>query len=78
MGVNTAGVDNKTAALAAADAIEKLMKEAGHPLRLRDVGVPQDGLDIAAFHAICDTAALLNARPVSDPGEVAALYKQVY
>jgi alcohol dehydrogenase class IV len=78
MGVNTAGMDNKTAALAAADAVEKLMKEAGHPLRLRDVGVPEDGLDVAAFHAICDTAALFNARPVSDPGEVAALYKQVY
>jgi aldehyde dehydrogenase (NAD+) len=78
MGVNTAGMDNKTAALAAADAIEKLMKEAGHPLRLRDVGVPDDGFDMVAFHAICDTAALFNARPVSDPGEVAALYKQLY
>ena len=31
---------------------------------------------MAAFHAICDTAALFNARPVADPGEVAALYKQ--
>jgi len=78
MGVNIAGMDNRTAALAAADAIEKLMKEARHPLRLRDVGVPEDGLDMAAFHAICDTAALFNARPVSDPGEVAALYKQMY
>ncbi len=78
MGVNTTGMDDKTAALAAANAIEKLMKEAGHPLRLRDVGVPEEGLDMAAFHAICDTAALFNARPVSDPAEVAALYKQVY
>jgi aldehyde dehydrogenase (NAD+) len=78
MGVNTAGMDDKTAALAAAAAIEKLMKESGHPMRLRDVGVPEDGLDVAAFHAICDTAALFNSRPVSDPGEVAALYKQLY
>ena len=78
MGVNIAGMDNRTAALAAADAIEKLMKEARHPMRLRDVGVPEDGLDMAAFHAICDTAALFNARPVSDPAEVAALYKQMY
>ncbi|MRR15427.1 MAG: aldehyde dehydrogenase family protein [Deltaproteobacteria bacterium] len=78
MGVNAAEMDDKTAALAAADAIEKLMKETGHPLRLRDVGVPEDGLDMAAFHAICDTAALFNARPVADPGEVAALYKSLY
>ncbi|MGA2781316.1 MAG: aldehyde dehydrogenase family protein [Smithella sp.] len=78
MGVNTAGMDEKAAAGAAADAIEKLMKEAGHPMRLRDVKVPEDGLDMAAIHAICDTATLFNARPVSDPGEVAELYKSVY
>ena len=47
MGVNIAGMDNKKAALAAADAVEKLMKETGHPMRLRDVGVPQDGRGIA-------------------------------
>jgi aldehyde dehydrogenase (NAD+) len=78
LGVNTADMDDRTAALAAADTIEKLMKDVGHPLRLRELGVPEDGLDMAAFHAICDTAALFNARPVTDPGEVAALYKQVY
>lgn len=78
MGVNIASMDDKTAALAAAEAIEKLMREARHPMRLRDVGVPEDGLDMAAFHAICDTAALFNARPVADPGEVVVLYKQVY
>ena len=65
-------------ALAAADAIEDLMKKVGHPLQLRDVGVAEDTLDMAAFHAVCDTAALFNARPVSDPGEVAGLYKEAF
>jgi acyl-CoA reductase-like NAD-dependent aldehyde dehydrogenase/alcohol dehydrogenase class IV len=78
MGVNIAEMDARTAALAAADAIEKMMKAASHPMRLRDVNVPEEGLDMAAFHAICDTAALFNARPVGDPGEIAALYKEVY
>ena len=78
LGVNTAGMDDQTAASAAADAIEKLMKESGHPMRLRDVGVPEDGLDIASLHAICDTAALFNARPVGESGEVAELYQSVY
>lgn len=78
MGVHTAGMDEKTAAQSAADAIEKLMKEVNHPMRLRDVGVPEDGLDMAALHAICDMVALFNARPAEDPGAVAALYKQVY
>ncbi len=76
--VNTAGMEDRDAALAAADAVEALMKEVGHPLQLRDVGVAEDTLDMAAFHAVCDTAALFNARPVSDPGEVAGLYKEAY
>ncbi|KJS29514.1 MAG: aldehyde dehydrogenase [Desulfatitalea sp. BRH_c12] len=78
LGINTAELDDKAAASAAADTIEKLMKETGHPMRLRDVKVPEDGLDMAAFHAICDSAALFNARPVGDPGEIAVLYKQVF
>jgi len=78
LGVNTAGMDDREAALAAADAIEMLMKEAGHPMRLQDVGVPEEGLDMAAFHAIADVPALFNARPVNDPQEVLELYKQVY
>ncbi|MGC1404218.1 MAG: aldehyde dehydrogenase family protein [Thermodesulfobacteriota bacterium] len=78
LGVNTTGMDPRTAALAAADAIEALMKKAGHPMRLRDVGVPEEGLGICAFHAIADAAALFNARPVSDPMEVLGLYQQAY
>ena len=76
--VNTTGMKERDAALAAADAIESLMQKVGHPLKLSDVGIKEDSLDSAAFHAICDTAALFNARPVNDPGEVAALYKQAY
>ena len=44
-------------------------------MRLRDVGVSENGLDMAAFHTICDTAALFNAQPVGHPGKIAALYK---
>ena len=78
LGVNTAGMDARAAALAAADAMETLMKKVGHPMKLREVGVPEEGLGICAFHAIADPAALFNARPVNDPGEVLELYKQVY
>ena len=76
--VNIAGMIERDAALAAADAIEALMQKVQHPLKLRDVGIKEDSLDLAAFHAICDTAAIFNARPVNDPGEVAALYKQAF
>ncbi len=77
LGVNTAGMSRKDAALAAADAVEKLMKAVGHPLRLREVGVTEEHLAMAAFHAIADTATLFNARPVADPMLVDALYRQI-
>ena len=76
--VNCANMKDKEAALAAADAVEALMKKVDHPMRLRDVGVPEDNLAICAFHAIADTAVIFNGRPVSDPNEVLEVYKQAY
>ncbi len=78
MGVNTTGLDNRQAALAAAEAIETLMKKSGHPLQLRSVGVPEENLAICAFHAMGDAASLFNARPVTDPQEVLNLYQEAY
>jgi aldehyde dehydrogenase (NAD+) len=78
LGVNTAGMKEHDAALAAADAVEALMKKVKHPMRLRDVGVPEENLAICAFHAIADTATIFNARSVIDPNEVLQIYKQAY
>jgi len=78
LGVSTAGMGERDAALAAADAVEALMRKVGHPLRLRDVGVPEDRLEACAFHAIADTADLFNARPVTNPADVLRLYTEAY
>jgi alcohol dehydrogenase class IV len=78
LGVNTTGMTERDAALAAADAVEALMKKVGHPMRLRDVGVPEENLAICAFHAIADTAVLFNGRPVSDTNEVLQIFSQAY
>jgi acyl-CoA reductase-like NAD-dependent aldehyde dehydrogenase/alcohol dehydrogenase class IV len=78
LGVAIGGMEPREAGLAGADAVEKLMKEAGHPLKLSEVGVTEEALAMAPFHAIADAATLFNARPVSDPNEVAELYKQVF
>jgi len=78
LGVDTAGMEKRAAALSAADAIESLMKEVGHPMRLSEVGVPGDAFDIAAAHALCDDVTPFNARPVTDPAEVSLLYTQVF
>jgi acyl-CoA reductase-like NAD-dependent aldehyde dehydrogenase/alcohol dehydrogenase class IV len=78
LGVNIAGMTEHDAALAAADTVEALMIKVGHPMRLRDVGVPEENLAICAFHALADTAVLFNGRPVSDPNEVLQIYSQAY
>ena len=46
--------------------------------RLRDAGIPEEGLDMAAFHAIQDATVFFNARPVTDPAQIIELYRQVY
>lgn len=77
LGVNTAGMSQREAALAAADAIDELKRSCGHPMKLGDVGVTEQHLEMAAFHAIADAATLFNARPVHDPAEVDALYRSL-
>jgi aldehyde dehydrogenase (NAD+) len=78
LGVNTAGMQERDAALAAADAVEALMAKVGHPLRLRDVGVPEEALPVCAFHAISDLMNIFNPRPVTDPMAILDLYMKCY
>jgi aldehyde dehydrogenase (NAD+) len=78
LGVSPAGKQEKDLALAAADAIDALLKKIGHPTRLRDLGVPQDGGVMCAFHALTDPAVRFNARPARDPNDVIQLYNQAY
>ncbi len=78
LNVKTAEMEDREAALAAADAVETLMQKAGHPLRLRDVGIKEDSLNAAALHAVCDPVQVFNARPVSNLGDVIKLFKKAY
>ena len=78
LNVNIANMSEREAALAAADAVEALMIKVGHPMRLRDMGVPQENLAVCAFHAMADTAVIFNGRPVRDPNDVIQLYNQAY
>ena len=76
LGVDTKGMSERDAALAAADAVEALMQKVGHPLRLSEVGVPADGLPVCAFHALADSNIMFNARPAGDPMEILEVFKQ--
>ncbi len=78
LGVDTTAMSDHDAALAAADAVESLMREIKHPMGLRELGIPEDALEVASLHALADTATLFNARPVNDPRDVLELLRQAY
>lgn len=78
LNVNTTEMKDRDAALVAADSIETLMQNVGHPLRLRDVGIQEKSLTEAALHAICDPVQIFNARPVNNLGDVIQLFKQAF
>ncbi len=78
LGVPVHDQDPAQAALAAADAVETLMKAVGHPMTLQEVGVPEEALYEAAVHAVADPACLFNARPVTDPGLVMSVFEEAY
>ena len=79
LGVDTTDMTDHDAALAAADAVEALMREIKHPMTLRELGiVPEDALEADALHALGDTATLFNAHSVNDPAEVLELLRQAF
>jgi aldehyde dehydrogenase (NAD+) len=78
LGVATADMSERDAPLAAADEVEALMLSVGHPTKVREIGVPEDGFEIAALHTPADTATLFNSRPLPGPQEVAALFHEAY
>ena len=70
------GRDDAATALAAADAVAKLLEEIGHPTRLREVNVPESDLEACARLAVEDLATMTNPRPVRSPAEVVEVYLQ--
>lgn len=62
---------------AAIDAVVRLQHQLGVPLRLRDVGVPADGLAALADDAMHERATHFNPRKVSQP-EVLELYRSAW
>ena len=76
MGIDTSGMTDLDAALAAADAVEDLRNSLGLPGRLRDVGVPEEGLELIAAATLQDRALATNPTPVTDAGPVMAVLRK--
>ncbi|MGE3536080.1 MAG: iron-containing alcohol dehydrogenase [Candidatus Tectimicrobiota bacterium] len=67
MGVQTRALSAHEAGLAAAAAVARLCQQLGLPTRLRDVDVPEAGLERIAMATLPDRALATNAKPFTMP-----------
>ena len=81
MGENTSGLSEDEAARLAIAAVRKLSKQLNEldalPIRLRDVGVPEDGLEAIAEGALNDGTSFYNPRDM-DEEELLPFIKNAY
>jgi len=75
MGIDTFGMSDHGAAMAAADAVEDLRNSLGLPGRLRDVGVPEEGLELIAAATLQDRSLATNPTPVTDAGPIMSVLR---
>ena len=78
MGIDVSGMTDDDAAFAAADQVENLSRILGLPVRLRDVGVPEEGLELIASATLHDRALATNPRPVVDAGPIMTVLRQAW
>ena len=78
MGIDISGMTDDDAAFAAADRVENLSRTLGLPARLRDVGVPEEGLELIASATLHDRALATNPRPVVDAGPIMTVLRQAW
>ena len=78
MGIDVSGMTDGEAAIAAADEVENLRRSLGLPDRLRDVNVPEEGLELIASATLHDRALATNPRPVVDAGPIMTVLRQAW
>jgi alcohol dehydrogenase class IV len=77
MGVKKEGMDDRQAAAAAADAIETFYKDLGLPVRLSEVGVSEEGIDIIAADAMTDFGLHRNVRKIESVTDLKGILETV-
>ncbi|MBM3226742.1 MAG: iron-containing alcohol dehydrogenase [Candidatus Tectomicrobia bacterium] len=78
MGLSTTGMSTEAAGLAAADAVAQLCQHLGLPARLRDVDVPEAGLEAIAAATLHDRALATNPRPIADAGPILSVLRAAW
>jgi len=78
LGVNIEGIQPDKAGDVVADKIIEFTKKLGLPQRLRDVGVPEEGLKECSELALSDGAIVYNPKFISESTEVLKIYQQAW
>ena len=78
IGVASSTMTDEEAGLAAADAVDELCRELELPRTLREVGVPEDGLEYIAAATLQDRSLSTNPKPVVDAGPIMEVLRAAY
>ncbi len=78
MRLDIKGKSDLEAAEAAIEAIEEMTKKTGIPQRLRDAGVPEEGLKDVAELCMYDGSIVYNPRVISEADEIIEVCKQAW
>ena len=78
MGVNIERVSQDEAGYVLADTIADFTKKLGLPQKLREAGVPQEGLNECSEIALSDGAIVYNPKFIGDSVEVLKVYQQAW
>jgi alcohol dehydrogenase class IV len=78
MGVDTSGMSSGQAGFAAADAVAELCRTLGLPQRLRDVDVPEGGLEAIASATLHDRGLATNPKPITDATPILAVLRAAW
>ena len=78
IGVANSTMTDEEAGLAAADAVDDLCRDLELPRTLREVGVPEDGLEYIATATLQDRSLSTNPKPILDAGPIMEVLHAAY
>ena len=78
LGVSESPNEDKKTSESAACRVSDIYSNLGMPTRLRDVGVPRDGIRIIAEDAMTDFALHRNIRPVQDVSDLETMMAEIW
>ena len=78
MGIDISGMTDQQAGMAAADGVDRICRDLKLPERLRDVGVPEDGLELIAAATLHDRSLATNPKLVDNAGPIMSVLRDAW